>query len=137
MENKPIYEMTFEEWQQTEYQNIKTKYPNATEKNIINTVNSHKQKWIDALIERARTDSLTDKVIDSYVDQFGKNDLLRTFRGIYSTGISQWEPKEVRLYDKSYAWMLEHRNELLLQKGTVKQFYNSIMQKAREQGKVI
>ena len=108
-----------------------------TEKNIINTVNSHKQKLIDALIERARTDSLTDKVIDSYVDQFGKSDLLRTFRGITATGISQWEPKEVRLYDKSYAWMLEHRNELLLQKGTVKQFYNSIMQKAREQGKVI
>lgn len=137
MENKPIYEMTFEEWQQVEYQNIKTKYPNAEEKNIINTVNSHKQKWIDALIERAKTNVLTDKVIDSYMELYGKSDLLRTFRGITATGISQWEPKEVRLYDKSYAWMLEHRNELLLQKGTVKQFYNSIMQKAREQGKVI
>ena len=137
MNNKPIYELTFSEWQQTEYQNIKNKYPNAEEKNIISTVNSKKQKWIDAVIERAKDNILTDQVIDSYVDQFGKNDLLRTFRGIYSTGISQWEPKEVRLYDKSYQWMLKHRNELLIQKGTVKQFYNRIMQRAREQGKLV
>ena len=103
----------------------------------MNTIENKKQKWIDALIERARTNILTDKVIDSYVELYGKNDLFRTFRGIYSTGISQWEPKEVRLYDKSYKWMLDHRQELLLQKGDVKQFYNNIMQKAREQGKVI
>lgn len=137
MGNKPIYEMTFKEWQQVEYQNIKTKYPNAEHKNILNTIETKKQKWIDALIERAKTAPLTDKVIDSYVELFGKSDLLRTFRGITATGISQWEPKEIKLYDKSYQWMLKHRQELLLQKGEVKQFYNRVMQKAREQGKVI
>jgi len=137
MTNKPIYELTFEEWQQAEYQNIKNKYPKADHKAITDTIELKKKYWIDAVIERAKDNILTDQVIDSYVDQFGKNDLLRTFRGIYSTGISQWEPKEVRLYDKSYQWMLKHRNELLIQKGTVKQFYNRIMQRAREQGKLV
>jgi len=136
MDNKQVYELTFEEWQQAGYQNIKTKYPNAEEKNIINTVNSKKQKWINALIEASQSIILSDRVIDSYVDLLGKNDLYRTFRGIYSTGISQWEPKEVRLYDKSYQWMLEHRNELLLQKGSVKAFYNGIIDKAKKQGKI-
>jgi len=137
MENKPIYELTFPEWQQTEYQNIKIKYPNADHEAITDTVSLKKRYWINAVIERAKDNILTDAVIDSYVDQFGKSDLLRTFRGNYATGISQWEPKEVRLYDKSYAWMLKHRNELLIQKGTVKQFYDRIMQRAREQGKLV
>lgn len=133
---KQIYEMTYDEWYNNEYSKLKQKYPNVENKNIQNTINLKKRKWVDALIEASQNTILSDEVIDSYVTLYGKNDLLRTFRGIYAKGISQWEPIDVRLYDKSYQWMLNHRNELGLLKGQVKQFYNRIMDRAIEQEKI-
>ena len=133
---KQIHEMTYQEWYNNKYQYLKTKYPKAKEEDILNTIEMNKKDWTEALIEASQNIILSDEVIDSYVTLYGKNDLLRTFRGIYAKGISQWEPIDVRLYDKSYQWMLNHRNELGLLKGQVKQFYNRIMDRAIEQEKI-
>lgn len=95
------------------------------------------REWTDAAEKAAEEGPLPDSVLDDYAEAYGENQLRRTFRGVKEKGLSQWEPKDVRVWDKTYRQLLDMRHELILRKGETKQYHRDAIQKALDQGKPV
>ena len=93
------------------------------------------QVWKEIVEKRAETHPLSDSVLDDYAKIYGEDVLKRVFRGKRETGIKQWEPKDVRIYDKSYKQVLAGHSELTL-KGDKKEYHRQAVKKAIQQGKI-
>ncbi len=101
MENKQIWEMTYEQYCTNYIENSKyTKAIKSNKNQLDSTRKSCLQKWIKALEERAEIGSIPEIVIRAYVKMFGEEQTKRVFRGIKEQGLKDWMQTQINKLDR-------------------------------------
>ncbi len=101
MENKQIWEMTYEQYCTNYIENNRYSKAIKGNKNQLEfTKKSCLQKWINALEERAEIGSIPEIVIRAYVKLFGEEQTRRVFRGTKEQGLEDWKQTQINKLDR-------------------------------------
>ena len=136
---KSPWKMTLDEFVSDALNKNEYKDQYLEDEDALNSLNENSAtEWRRTVEAAGKNNVLPDSVIDDYVDTFGKQTLMSTFRGEWAKGISEWEPKEVRIYDKTYRQFLadkdKHSRTL---PGGKKAYHRAAVEKALSQGKPV
>ena len=94
------------------------------------------QDWRRAVEKEAESHRIPTAVLDDFVARFGEQVFHSTFRGRLEKGIAGWQPKDVRVWDKTYRQYLKMR-EIGVGNGEHKEMHRAAIKRAIEDGEVI
>lgn len=137
IKNKNFWEMTCGEF--IEFSLSINRYSNEYKKDQELLKDYYIQKtndWKREVESAGKDNVIPDSVIDDYVSIYGEDVLKRVFRGVREKGISQWEPKDIRIYDLTYKEFLK-TNSTMIRIGHKREFHRKAIKKAIAQNKII
>ena len=134
--NEP-WRMTANEYARHELDNNQYKKSYEENKDLLKEyTNDAKTRWRRQVEKAAENQVLPDSVIDSYIAEYGESAAKSVFRGVAAKGISEWEPKDVRIWDKTYKEVLKNHTSLT-QKGEKRDYHRRAIADALSKGKPV
>lgn len=96
-------------------------------------INDQKQEWRRSVEKAAEKGRIPTAVLDDYYAEWGSQVFHSTFRGVAEEGIKGWQPKDVRIWDRTYRQYLK-MNELGATKGDQRELHREAIKRAIAEG---
>lgn len=135
------YESTLQAWIDYQIKNSKYSEEYMEDPGLYKAkAESLRVEWYELIMEQASIARISTKVLDDIVERDGIG-VLRSFRGKYEKGAEGYEPKETRLWDKTYREVLKMAKDgklgNLANRPNMKEWHRRAIMAARMQGETI